>query len=92
MPLPLPKPKIQCGLSTTIRSPESWRFHARRFDLLDWRVASFAVVAADALVFKFAHLILPFTLAAFAWVLGITLGTQTRGAAAWLAHRFGRRA
>ena len=69
-----------------------WRFQARRFDVLDWRVASFAVVAADALVFKFAHLILPFTLAAFAWVLGITLGTQTRGAAAWLAHRFGRRA
>jgi adenylate cyclase len=67
-----------------------WRFQARRFDLLDWRVASFAVVAADALVFKFAHLILPFTLAAFAWVLGITLGTQTRGATAWLAHRFGR--
>ena len=67
-----------------------WRFQARRFDVLDWRVASFAVVAADALVFKFAHLILPFTLAAFAWVLGITLGTQTRGAAAWLAHRFGR--
>jgi adenylate cyclase len=68
-----------------------WRFQARRFDVLDWRVASFAVVAADALVFKFAHLILPFTLAAFAWVLGITLGTQTRGAAAWLAPRFGRR-
>ncbi len=67
-----------------------WRFQARRFDVLDWRVASFAVVAADALVFKFAHLVLPFTLAAFAWVLGITLGTQTRGAAAWLAHRFGR--
>lgn len=69
-----------------------WRFQARRFDVLDWRVASLAVVAADALVFKFAHLVLPFTLAAFAWVLGITLGTQTRGAAAWLAHRFGRRA
>jgi hypothetical protein len=59
-----------------------WRFQARRFDVLDWRVASFAVVAAAALVFKFAHLILPFTLAAFAWVLAITLGTQTRGAAA----------
>jgi len=67
-----------------------WRFQSRRFDVLDWRVASFAVVAADALVFKFAHLILPFTLAAFAWVLGITLGTQVRGAAAWLAHQFGR--
>jgi CHASE2 domain-containing sensor protein len=68
-----------------------WRFQARRFDLLDWRVASFALVVADALVFKFAHLILPFTLAAFAWVLGITLGTQSRGAATWLAYRLGRR-
>ena len=68
-----------------------WRFQARRFDLLDWRVASVAVVAADALVLNFAHLVLPFTLAAFAWVLGITLGTQSRGAAAWVAHRFGRR-
>lgn len=66
-----------------------WRFQARRFDLLDWRVASVAVVAADALVFKFGHVILPFTLAAFAWVLGITLGTQTRGAWAWITHRVG---
>jgi CHASE2 domain-containing sensor protein len=66
-----------------------WRFQARRFDLLDWRVASFAIVAADALVFKFAHLVLPFTLAAFAWVLGITFGTQTPGTWAWVRHRLG---
>jgi len=63
-----------------------WRFQARRFDVLDWRVVSFAIVAADALMFKSAHLVLPFTLAAFAWVLGIALGAQTRGAIAWLAH------
>jgi adenylate cyclase len=68
-----------------------WRFQTRRWNFLDWRVASVAIVAADALVFKFGHLVLPFTLAAFAWVLGITLGTQARGAAAWAAHRFGRR-
>jgi len=68
-----------------------WRFRTRRLDFLDWRVASMAVVVADALVFKFAHLVLPFTLAAFAWVLGVTLGTQTRGASAWLAHKFGWR-
>lgn len=65
-----------------------WRFRARRFDFLDWRIASLAVVVVDALVFKFGHLILPFTLAAFASVLGIMLGTQARGAATWLAHRF----
>jgi CHASE2 domain-containing sensor protein len=63
-----------------------WRFQARRFDVLDWRVVSFAILAADALMFKFAHLVLPFTLAAFAWVLGIALGVQTRGAIAWFAH------
>ena len=68
-----------------------WRFRVRRFDFLDWRIASLAVVAADALVFKFGHLILPFTLAAFAWVLGIMLGSQARGAAAWLAHILSRR-
>ena len=34
---------------------------------------------------KSAHLVLPFTLAAFAWVLGIALGAQTRDALAWFA-------
>jgi hypothetical protein len=49
-------------------------------------VVSFAILAADALMFKSVHLVLPFTLAAFAWVLGIALGAQTRGAIAWFAH------
>ena len=56
-----------------------WRFRRRRLDFLDWRIASFVVVACDALVFKFSNLVLPFTLAAFAWVLGVTFGTQVRG-------------
>jgi CHASE2 domain-containing sensor protein len=68
-----------------------WRFQARRFDVLDWRVVSFAIVGADALLFKSAHLILPFTLAAFAWALGIALGAQSRGAIAWFAHHRARR-
>jgi adenylate cyclase len=63
-----------------------WRFQARRFDVLDWRVVSFAILAADAFLFKSAHLILPFTLAAFAWALGIALGAQSHGAIAWLAY------
>jgi CHASE2 domain-containing sensor protein len=68
-----------------------WRFQARRFDVLDWRVVSFAIVGADALLFKSAHLVLPFTLAAFAWALGIALGAQSRGAIAWFAHHRARR-
>ena len=65
-----------------------WRFRRRRFDFLDWRGASIAVIAADAVLFKFAHLVLPFTLAAFAWVLSVTFGTQVRDAMYWLTQRF----
>lgn len=56
-----------------------WRFRRRPFDFLDWRIASIIVLAGDALIFKFAKLVLPLTLAAYAWVLGVTLGTQLRG-------------
>ena len=56
-----------------------WRFRRRPLDFLDWRVASIIVLAGDALAFKYAKLVLPLTLAAFAWVLGVTLGTQLRG-------------
>jgi adenylate cyclase len=64
-----------------------WRFQTRRFNFLDWRVVSFAVVVVDALLFKFAHIVLPFTLAAFAWILGVTIGTQLRSAMAWVRTR-----
>jgi hypothetical protein len=61
-----------------------WRFRRRHVDFLDWRVASFGLVAADAVTFKFAHIVLPLTPAAFAWILGVTCGSQLRGAAAWV--------
>ena len=66
-----------------------WRFRRRRIDFLDWRTASIALIVLDALLFKFARIVLPFTLAAFAWVLGVTCGTQLRGAILWLHQRRG---
>jgi hypothetical protein len=36
------------------------------------------VIAVDLALFKFAHVILPFTLAAVAWIAGVTLGRQLR--------------
>jgi adenylate cyclase len=76
--------RILLAALATLGVALGWRYRRRRFDFLDWRVVSVAVVAADALVFKLAHLVLPFTLAAFAWVLGVTFGTQIRGAFVWL--------
>ncbi len=64
-----------------------WRFRQRRFDFLDWRIVSIMVLACDALVFKFAHLVLPLTLAAFAWGLGVAFGTQLRGIISVLQFR-----
>jgi CHASE2 domain-containing sensor protein len=63
-----------------------WRFQTRRFNFFDWRLASLAIVVVDALLFKFAHTVLPF-LAAFAWILGVTIGTQLRSAIAWVMAR-----
>jgi adenylate cyclase len=60
-----------------------WRFRRRRLNFLDWRVVSILVIALDALLFKFAHLVLPFTPAAFAWIASVTLGTQSRNAIRW---------
>lgn len=68
-----------------------WRFRQRKFDFLDWRVASFLVLAADAVLFKFAHIVLPFTLAAFAWAMSVTLGTQLRSAMNWFALKYRER-
>jgi CHASE2 domain-containing sensor protein len=64
------------------------RFQARRFDFLDWRVASLGVIALDLILFKFLHHILPFTLSAVAWIVGVTAGTQLRHAIAWSRARW----
>jgi CHASE2 domain-containing sensor protein len=59
------------------------RFQRRGFDFLDWRIASLAVIALDLVVFRYWHLMLPFTLATVAWIAGVTVGTQTKRALAW---------
>lgn len=64
-----------------------WRFQRRRFNFLDWRLVSILVIVLDALLFRFAHLVLPFTPAAFAWIAGVTLGTQSRSGLRWLSER-----
>jgi CHASE2 domain-containing sensor protein len=58
-------------------------FRHRRYNFLDWRIASVAVILIDVIIFKYSHLILPFTLAAVAWIAGVTLGTQLMQAFAW---------
>ena len=63
------------------------RFQRRGFDFLDWRVASLAVIALDLILFRCSHLMLPFTLAAVAWIAGVTLGSQLRRAFAWSRSR-----
>jgi CHASE2 domain-containing sensor protein len=62
------------------------RFHGRKWDYLDWGVASFFVIGADLIVFKFFHIILPFTLSALGWITGVTAGTQLNRANVWLAR------
>ena len=64
------------------------RFRSRRLDFLDWRVVSIAVIALDLVLFRFWHVILPFTLAAVAWISGVTAGTQLRLAFAWSKARW----
>ena len=64
------------------------RFHRRGLDFLNWRVASFAVIALDLVAFRYFHLMLPFTLAAVAWIAGVTSGSQLRNAIAWSRSRW----
>ena len=64
------------------------RFQTRGFDFLDWRVASFLVIALDLAAFRYFHLMLPFTLAAVAWIAGVATGTQLRRAVSWSKSRW----
>jgi adenylate cyclase len=51
-----------------------WFFWRRRVDFLSLGVATIALVTIDALMFKTARVILPFTLALWAWFISATLG------------------
>ena len=47
---------------------------------LGWGFATAALVAVDAFAYRYLHLLLPFSLAALAWVAGITAGRGFRWA------------
>jgi CHASE2 domain-containing sensor protein len=61
------------------------RFRLR--DFLDWRLASLVVIGIDLVLFKFFHVVLPFTLAAVTWIAAVTAGAQLRNAIAWSRAR-----
>jgi adenylate cyclase len=75
--------QIFLGLLAALAILLGARFQTRGFDYLNWRVASFLVIALDLIMFRFFHLMLPFTLAAVAWIAGVTTGTQLRRACEW---------
>jgi CHASE2 domain-containing sensor protein len=63
------------------------RFQERKFDFLDWRVVSLAVISVDLMSFKFFYLVLPFTHAAVAWGAAVTTGSHFPRARAWIRGR-----
>ena len=75
--------QIFLGLLAALAILLGARFQTRGFDFLNWRVASFLVIVLDLIMFRYFHLMLPFTLAAVAWIAGVTMGTQLRRALEW---------
>ena len=75
--------QIFLGLLAALAIVLGARFQRRGFDFLNWQVASFLVIALDLIMFRYFHLMLPFTLAAVAWIAGVTMGTQLRRALEW---------
>jgi adenylate cyclase len=63
------------------------RFQRRGFTF-NSRVATAVVIALDLILFRFWHVMLPFTLAAVAWIAGLTLGSQLRRALVWSQSRW----
>jgi CHASE2 domain-containing sensor protein len=61
-----------------------WR---TRIDLRSYGLATAALVAIDAALYYWLRLALPFTLALWAWVIGITGGHYGRAVWAWARHR-----
>jgi adenylate cyclase len=83
--------QIFLGLLAALAIVLGTRFQTRGFDFLNWRVASFLIMALDLIMFRYFRLMLPFTLAAVAWIAGVTTGTQLRRALEWArSHWEGR--
>jgi CHASE2 domain-containing sensor protein len=65
-----------------------WMFFAQRLDLTGRSMATVALVAIDALVYSQLRIILPFTVALTAWLIGVAGGHHLRAMAAWASERF----
>jgi CHASE2 domain-containing sensor protein len=63
------------------------RLQKRGFNL-DSRAATAVLITLDLILFRYGHVMLPFTLAAVAWIAGVTLGSQLRRAFAWSRSRW----
>ncbi|NKB17774.1 MAG: hypothetical protein HC770_06300 [Pseudanabaena sp. CRU_2_10] len=60
-----------------------WIFWAQRLDLTGRSIATVALVAVDALVYSQLRIILPFTVALTAWLIGVAGGHHLRAVVAW---------
>lgn len=56
-------------------------------NMIGWTFATFALMAADAALFRYGHLLLPYTLALLAWCLGVTAGRFIRGFGVFILDR-----
>jgi len=65
-----------------------WTFWEQRLDLTGRSIATVALVAIDALVYAQLRIILPFTLALTAWLIGVAAGHHLRTVMAWASARF----
>jgi adenylate cyclase len=84
--------QIFLGLLAALAIVLGARFQTRGFDFLNWRVASFLIMALDLIMFRYFRVMLPFTLAAVAWIAGVTTGTQLRRALEWARSQWEGRA
>lgn len=60
-----------------------WIFWQQRLDLTGRTIATVALVAIDALVYSQLRIILPFTLALTAWLIGVAGGHHLRSLVTW---------
>jgi adenylate cyclase len=60
-----------------------WIFWEQRLDLTGRSIATLALVAIDAFIYAQLRIILPFTLALTAWLIGVTCGHHLRAIVSW---------
>jgi CHASE2 domain-containing sensor protein len=60
-----------------------WIFWEQRLDLTGRSIATVALVMTDGLVYSQLRIILPFTLALTAWLIGVTSGHHLRSLVTW---------